>query len=152
VPAGSPIALELRLEAVMEGVLISGTARLQIVGECSRCLDPVSQERTVEFQELYAYPGSGESDPEDELPELIEDHADLEPALRDAVVLDLPASPLCSDDCLGLCSECGARLDDVEEGHSHEQADPRWAALAEFSSAGRPGQQQASPSHDPKES
>jgi uncharacterized protein len=134
VPANSPIALELRFEAVMEGVLVSGTARVHVTGECGRCLEPVSLDREIELQELFAYPGSGESDPDDPLPELVDDHLDLEPTLRDAVVLDLPASPLCSEDCLGLCPECGARLEDVEPDHSHEQADPRWAALAHLSS------------------
>jgi uncharacterized protein len=95
----------------------------------------VSLDREIELQELFAYPGSGESDPDDELPELVDDHLDLEPTLRDAVVLDLPASPLCREDCEGLCPECGARLEDVEPGHSHEQTDPRWAALAQLSSA-----------------
>src|SRR5947209_43790 len=58
VVAGSPIALDLRFEAVMEGVLVSGTATLHLTGECSRCLDAVTLERQVELQELYAYPGA----------------------------------------------------------------------------------------------
>ena len=154
VPEGSPIALDLRLEAVMEGVLVSGTARVHVTGECARCLDPVSLDREVELQELFAYPGSGESDPDDELPELVDDHLDLEPTLRDAVVLDLPASPLCRDNCEGLCPDCGARLEDVEADHSHEQADPRWAALAQLSSAGeqQASQQPTSSSSHSKES
>lgn len=146
----SPISLDLRLEAVMEGVLVSGTARIHVTGECGRCLDPVSLDREVEFQELFAYPGSGESDPDDELPELVDDHLDLEPTLRDAVVLDLPASPLCRDDCQGLCPECGARLDEVEADHSHEQTDPRWAALTHLSSTA--AQQSESSSSQSKES
>jgi uncharacterized protein len=57
------------------------------------------------------------------------DLIDLEPALRDQVVLALPFTPLCSDDCAGLCPECGVRLDD-EPDHKHEDAvDPRWSAL-----------------------
>ena len=57
------------------------------------------------------------------------DLVDLEPLLRDAVVLSLPFQPLCREDCPGLCTECGARLAD-DPGHQHEDAiDPRWAAL-----------------------
>ena len=130
VPSGAPIELDLRLEAVMEGVLVSGVATMVLVGECGRCLDAVSQRHEVDLQELYAYPGAGESDPDDELPTLVDDHLDLEPALRDAIVLDLPAAPLCRDDCPGLCSECGARLEDVGEDHRHDSTDPRWAALS----------------------
>jgi uncharacterized protein len=150
VPEGSPIALDLRLEAVMEGVLVSGTARVHATGECARCLEPVSFDREVELQELFAYPGSGESDPDDELPELVDDHLDLEPTLRDAVVLDLPASPLCRESCEGLCPDCGVRLEDVDPDHSHEQSDPRWAALAQLSSAA--SQQPESSSSQLKES
>jgi uncharacterized protein len=129
VPAGSDIALDLRLESVMEGVLVSGTAGATMSGECGRCLDPVSDELVVDVQELFCYPGYGDDEEE---PRMVEDLLDLEPTLRDALVLDIPLTPLCSEDCLGLCAGCGARLDDVEPDHTHEQADPRWGALAEL--------------------
>jgi uncharacterized protein len=133
VPAGSDVELELRLESVMEGVLVTGTARAEMTGECGRCLDPVSDELVVDLQELFTYPDDrrvATSDDEDEQPRMVEDLLDLEPTLRDALVLEIPLAPLCDDDCAGLCAGCGARLDDVEPGHSHDQADPRWAALA----------------------
>ncbi len=132
VPAGSDVELDLRLESVMEGVLVTGTARAEMTGECGRCLDPVSDELVVDLQELFTYPGERSSAPddEDEQPRMVEDLLDLEPTLRDALVLEIPLTPLCDDDCAGLCAGCGARLDDVEPGHSHDQADPRWAALA----------------------
>ncbi len=57
---------------------------------------------------------------------------DLEPALRDAIVLELPLSPLCEDGCQGLCVECGVRLADAEPGHGHEQRGTMWAALKDF--------------------
>ncbi|MCW2914010.1 MAG: hypothetical protein JWN52_2078, partial [Actinomycetia bacterium] len=57
------------------------------------------------------------------------DFIDLEPVLRDAVVLALPLSPLCRDDCPGLCSECGVKLADAGPDHRHDAVDPRWAAL-----------------------
>ena len=60
---------------------------------------------------------------------MVGDHLDLEPALRDAVVLALPLTPLCDEDCGGLCSTCGERLDDLPEDHSHDLVDPCWAAL-----------------------
>ena len=129
VQEGAPIDLDLRLESVMEGVLVSATAQATVTGECVRCLDPIQRSIEVELQELYAYPGSERDDDDDaELPELEGDLLDLEPVLRDAVVLALPFQPVCRDDCPGLCSECGARLAD-DPGHLHEAADPRWAAL-----------------------
>jgi Large ribosomal RNA subunit accumulation protein YceD len=57
---------------------------------------------------------------------------DLEPALRDALVLELPLSPLCAGDCRGLCSQCGVRLADVPPGHGHEERGPLWAALKDL--------------------
>ena len=131
VPEGAPVELDLRTEAVMEGVLVTGTARVALEGECVRCLEPISDEIEVRFQELFVY-DDREVDPDEELEvsKLQADLVDLEPLLRDAVVLALPFQPLCQDDCPGLCAECGARLAD-DPDHTHgEPVDPRWAALA----------------------
>ena len=133
IPTGRDLELDLRLEAVMEGVLISGTVRGRASGECVRCLDAIDQEVEVDVQELFAYPervraASVEGDDEDEVRELVGDLIDFEPALRDAVVPALPFQPVCQADCPGLCSECGARLAD-DPGHAHDVVDPRWSAL-----------------------
>lgn len=141
VPEGSALELDLRLESVVEGVLVSGTVTATMSGECVRCLDPVTAPLVVDLQELYAFPGArpgsepDEDDDTEPLPEMAGDLIDLEPALRDAVVLALPLQPLCRDDCPGLCPECGARLEDDPE-HSHDAVDPRWAALRELGAAG----------------
>ncbi|MGH3380839.1 MAG: YceD family protein [Actinoallomurus sp.] len=130
VPKGTDVELDLMLEAVMEGVLVSGTARSPLSGECARCLEPLASLIEVEFQELYVYSDtrSGESAGEDER-RLEGDLIDLEPVVRDAMVLALPLSPLCRDDCPGLCPDCGVRLADAEPDHHHDAVDPRWAAL-----------------------
>lgn len=131
VPEGSPIELDLRLEAVVEGVLATGTATLQAVGECVRCLREVTLDLEVDVQELFVHDASSEAgyDDEDEVSLVQGDLVDLEPVIRDDVVLDLPFQPLCSPDCAGLCPTCGARLDD-DLGHHHDAGtDPRWAAL-----------------------
>jgi uncharacterized protein len=128
VPAGSPVEVELRLEAVMEGVLASGRAWVTLSGECARCLEPLEDDLEVTLQELYVYPESDAE--EDEASRLEGELLDLEPVLRDAVVLALPFRPVCTPDCPGLCLECGARLQD-DPGHAHEESiDPRWAALS----------------------
>ena len=131
VPAGSDIDLDLRLESVMEGVLVSGHATVQLAGECGRCLEPVRESLTVRLQELYVYPESttDETEEDEETAQMEGDLLDLEPALRDAVVLSLPLTPLCRQDCSGLCAECGERLDDLPEDHQHDAPDPRWSAL-----------------------
>jgi uncharacterized protein len=132
VPEGSPVEFDLRLEAVMEGVLVTGTAQAaELTGECVRCLEPLTDEVDVDLQELFVYEESDTApDAEDsDVSRLEGDLLDLEPLLRDAVVLSLPFQPLCRDDCPGLCIECGARLAD-DPDHQHDDAiDPRWAAL-----------------------
>jgi uncharacterized protein len=145
VPPGTDVELDLRFEAVVEGVLVSGTAHVALAGECVRCLDPVGGELVVDLQELYAYPERAEEDGDgpagdgpdgDDVDLRVEDERiDLEPALRDAVVLALPLAPVCRDDCPGLCPECGARLAD-DATHSHDTTDPRWAALSGLLGAG----------------
>lgn len=130
VPVGSPIQLDLMLEAVVEGVLVTGVAEVRLAGECARCLKPLVSSETVDVQELFLFPDKDSED--DEASRVEGDFVDLEPVLRDAVVLDLPFIPLCSADCAGLCPRCGADLNaDPEHGHAGE-VDPRWAALTDW--------------------
>lgn len=127
IPRGSELELDLKLESVLEGVLVSGTVRGQASGECVRCLDGVSISVWAELQELFTYPDRVIDD-EDDVRVIEGENLDLEPTVTDAVVLALPFQPVCRDDCPGLCSECGTRLAD-DPGHTHEAVDPRWAAL-----------------------
>jgi uncharacterized protein len=137
VPPGAELDLRLRLESVSEGVLVSGTVSAPLQGECGRCLRPISDTIDVEIQELFAYAHSttDETTDEDEVGRLQGDLIDLEPVLRDAVVLALPANPVCREDCPGLCPGCGVPLDELPAGHGHEQLDPRWAALSQFNTS-----------------
>lgn len=139
VPEGAPIDLDLRLESVMEGVLVTGTAQAPMKGECVRCLEPLEQRCEADFQELFSYPDAddrsrhpaetGDDAEEEDTFSLEGDLFDLEPVLRDAVVLSLPIQPVCREDCPGLCPDCGVRLADDPE-HEHEgPVDIRWAAL-----------------------
>jgi len=133
IPAGSDLELELRLEAVMEGILVSGSVRGRAIGECVRCLDEVVDDVDVTMQELFVYPeraavAAEDGDDEEDVRTLVGELLDIEPALRDVVVPALPFQPLCRPDCPGLCSLCGAHLAD-DPDHSHETLDPRWAAL-----------------------
>ncbi len=130
VPVGSDLLFDLRLESVSEGVLVSGTVRASLTGECARCLEPLTDDLEVELQQLYVYPGHEvRSDDEDEIGRVVDDYIDLEPLVRDAVVLALPLAPVCDEGCAGLCPECGTRLADAGPAHRHDVADPRWAAL-----------------------
>jgi uncharacterized protein len=119
VPEGADLELEVQLERVVEGVLVTGTAHAPLVGECARCLDLFTSATEVRFTELYTHDAS-DDDADGYL--LDGDLLDLEPALRDALVLELPLAPLCAEDCPGLCSECGVRLADAGAGHGHADA------------------------------
>jgi uncharacterized protein len=133
VPEGEPVEFDLRMEAVVEGVLVSGTVTARLRADCGRCLDPIHGIMTVEVQELFAYPDSTTDDTADadEVRRLVGDLLDLEPVVRDALVLALPLAPVCRDDCRGLCPTCGSRWEDLPADHTHETFDPRWAVLAE---------------------
>ena len=140
VPVGEPIHLDLRLESVMEGVLASGTVQTDVVGECSRCLESFTDHIDVDLTELYAYPDSVTDDTadEDEVTRIVDERIDLEPAVRDAVLLELPVTPLCRDDCPGVESSDPDAWAFVPAGEARERIDPRWAALQEkYGGAGR---------------
>jgi len=136
VPAGADLELDIQLEGVAEGVLVTANVTAPLAGECARCLEPFTTAVKVRLQELFALAGDadeayGADDPDGywlDASGLL----DLEPALRDAVVLELPLAPLCEDGCQGLCVECGVRLADAEPGHGHEQHGTMWAALKDF--------------------
>jgi uncharacterized protein len=134
VPEGALLDLDLRLESVTEGVLVTGTVTAPLTGQCARCLDPIAEEVELDVCELFAYPNSvtDETTEQDEIHRVQGEQLDMEPVVRDAVILGLPWTPLCRPDCAGLCPTCGQRLDDLPADHAHDVIDPRWAALAAF--------------------
>jgi uncharacterized protein len=120
---------------VSEGVLVTGSVSAAVEGVCGRCLREIGEEIEVPVQELYAYEHSTteETTDSDEVGRMLGDLVDLEPAVRNAVVLTLPTNPLCRPDCPGLCPECGVYRDDLPADHSHGDVDPRWVALRNLS-------------------
>jgi len=148
VPAGETIEVDARLESVTEGILLSADVYAVAKGECIRCLDPVEIVIERKIQELYNYEPTNERGKkkkyEPEIDDLdIEDELmmqgqimDLETPIRDAVVLSLPINPLCDQDCLGLCPECGEKWAGLAQDHAHETIDARWAGLKSLGSEG----------------
>ncbi|MDH6197250.1 uncharacterized protein M2272_003903 [Mycobacterium frederiksbergense] len=132
---GAPLELDLRLQSVSEGVLVSGTVSAPTVGECARCLTELTGDVEIDLTELYAYPDSttDETTDADEMSRVGSsgqaDTIDLQQPIIDAVGMALPFSPLCQPDCPGLCPECGVALATAEAGHHHDKIDPRWAKL-----------------------
>jgi len=146
-----PIDIEMKLESVAEGVLVTANVISEAVGECGRCLDEVIFDIDENFVELFEYAEDPRQarkkdkkksqrakdaeeaeklDDEDELRQMDGDEIDLEGPIRDAIILNLPINPLCSPDCLGLCPDCGEKWENLPEDHAHEVIDARWAGLA----------------------
>jgi uncharacterized protein len=130
VPAGANIHLDLRLESLHDGILATAQVETTAVGECGRCLEPLTEDLQVEFQEVFAYSVDEAFDYE-----VHDDHVDCEPLIRDAVVLALPFQPVCRPECAGLDPKTGERLVEPLQQDALGSTDPRWAALREFSAS-----------------
>jgi uncharacterized protein len=125
VPADRPIAVDLTFERVPEGLVVRGTIGARWDAACSRCLTPVGGDLEVTVGELY------EREPLEGETYLLSDDdvVDLEPMIRDALLLELPPVPLCRPDCKGLCPSCGVDHNLTECECADAEPDPRWAAL-----------------------
>ena len=143
IPKDEPIDIDLKIESVSEGVLVSAHIESIAIGECGRCLEPLEFDINEDFQELYEYEKdrrdsgkkkNSDSDEVDELEvrQMDGDQIDLDGPIRDAIILNLPLNPLCSADCKGLCPDCGEKLASLPADHAHEKVDARWAALGDL--------------------
>jgi uncharacterized protein len=124
VPDDAPIEGDLTLESVSEGIYLSGRVRGRYSMRCARCLKGFTREFDLDVAELVPR----EAGPEDDYTLQSDRTLDPEPIVRDAVVLEMPFSPLCRPDCLGLCEICGGDRN-LGECPGHEATDPRWAGL-----------------------
>ncbi len=142
IPEGDIIEADVRLESVTEGVLLSAEIYAVALGECIRCLDPVKQVIDRKIQELYRYEPTNEKgrkkrrededvdlDAEDEL-QMEGDQMNLEMPIIDAIILALSVNPLCDEECMGLCPDCGEKWESLPDDHRHEVVDARWSGLA----------------------
>mgnify|MGYP003462998686 CR=1 FL=1 len=109
VPVGENVDVDVRLESVHEGILVTGDVATAFTGICGRCLQAIDEPLQVDFQELFAYPGTEAAD-----------------------LLSLPFQPVCEPDCPGLDPETGEKLAIDSDAHPEEAHDPRWAALGKF--------------------
>jgi uncharacterized protein len=134
VPLGSAMArvdgdvnFDVTLEAIEGGVLVRGTLSGAYSAECRRCLNRFSRSFSFEGSEIYRPVG----DVWEEGYVVKDGTIDLDRMARDAVGLNLPPNPLCREDCAGLCSRCGA---DLNEGPCDcgEKIDERWSALRDL--------------------
>ena len=136
VAADAEAVADVVLDVIDGGIEVHGSVRAPFTGECRRCLRPVTGCVDVDVRELYRPRTRGSDDDDEETYALGTEQLDLLPLVRDALLLELPLAPLCSDDCAGLCPTCGAPIADGPCGCAAAPADPRWAALDVLRPAG----------------
>jgi uncharacterized protein len=124
-----PVHAELRLESVVEGVLVTGKVAAPVLLECARCLEEFSSRLSLDVCELYVGPAH-EGPVEDDAYFVEDNEIDLEAMLRDGIALELPLNPLCRPTCKGYCPHCGADLNAGTCDCKDDEIDPRWAELA----------------------
>lgn len=128
VPGDVPVAADLLLESVVEGILVTGTIRGTWVLRCARCLTEFEAPFEVAVSELFAVTPDEDADTYPLDPEAV---IDPDQMVRDAIGVEMPFSPLCRSDCRGLCEVCGGNRD-LGECPGHERQDPRFAVLSEL--------------------
>ena len=145
--ARSAAHVEVRLEKLERRVRIEAQTKADVTVACGRCLTPVSLEVPVEF-EVTLVPADEYLDDEEPArdgdkgkvggsfaPEEAEEETytgkviDLDPIVREQILLAVPGYPVCNEGCKGLCSVCGANLNERDCGCDRRVPDPRWAGL-----------------------
>lgn len=124
---GDPVSVDLELRSTRDGVEVTGEVRGKLHLACSRCLTEFDREFRLGLDEKFWF--DGEAAEEAEGYEVRDQVVDLEPMLRDAIVLSIPMTPVHAEDCKGLCPECGADLNVTDCGHAGRAPDFRWAPL-----------------------
>lgn len=135
VDVDAPLTLDAVIESVVDGLLVRGLLHAEIELRCARCLQPLHHEVDVDVVELFVDPARAAAEVLEDLEEgyeVSEDHIDLDTLLRDGLAPSAPYQPLCTEDCQGLCAQCGADLNTAACGCTDDAPDPRWAVLAQL--------------------
>lgn len=127
VDESNPVHVDLTLSSADGGIAVTGAVQGRFELSCSRCLVSYGQDFNLELDErFYSDPEAAENN---DGYEMGEQTVDLEPMLRDAIVLNIPIKPVHSAECKGLCLVCGADLNTSGCRHGDEPVDIRWSAL-----------------------
>ena len=124
VATDADVDIRLRLESLSDGIVVTGSVAVPWAGTCRRCLTPASGTATAEVHELYQLVLT---DPD--AFELVGDQLDLRPMVRELLLLEVPETPVCREDCAGLCPQCGVDRNATDCDCTTTDADPRWDAL-----------------------
>ncbi|BDG06912.1 YceD family protein [Anaeromyxobacter paludicola] len=144
-----PTPVKAHLDKVGRRVVLKAHAAPELTVPCGRCLQPVKARVPVDFEltlvpaDEYQDDAGEEKDEEGQVagsfePEAVDEETytgkviDLDPMVREQLLLALPGYPVCRDDCKGLCPKCGANLNERDCGCDRHVPDPRWAGLEKF--------------------
>lgn len=149
VDEGAPVHVRGSFDSIVDGLILTARVTAPVHAECTRCLKPIARDWGVDVTAFFPYEPddgknrdghgkgeveviAGEEESEDIYPLSSGGaFADLEALLRDTLVERLPLQPLCREDCLGLCPQCGVDLNEQPD-HHHETTDLRFAGLADL--------------------
>ena len=129
IPEDRPVEGDFLLESIVEGILVTGSLSGSLHLHCARCLAEFDSTLRVEVQELFVVAPDPDTD---DYPLDPEGFIDPEQMVRDAIGVELPFSPLCKPDCLGLCPVCGGDRNLGECRGDHVETDPRWSGLEDL--------------------
>ena len=89
-----PVRVRAEVSKITNAVTVNLNLSTVMYTICSRCLQefaiPVEKSMKLNYQA-----------------EKLERYIDLDPDIRDEIILDYPIKPLCQASCLGFCPECG---------------------------------------------
>lgn len=136
----TPLVADLKLTNVGSRILVEGDLRTRVRQECSRCATDFDEPLHVEVEEQFLPHDSPEVPQGEEIePDQLnvftyeDDVIEIDEVIRQNLVASLPSKPLCSEECKGLCSGCGANLNEKAcDCESEESIDPRWGALRDL--------------------
>ncbi len=126
------LAVTVRAEATSELCTAEGEVKTAVTYRCARCLVEFPAHLETRFREVFS---RSPLTPEQEQAEVVHcpgDEIEMDPYVEQAVVLALPAQPLCKADCLGLCPACGTNLNFRVCGCDIQEVDPRLEMLSQM--------------------
>lgn len=134
----SSLVVEAKLTNTGDGIYVQGTVRVELLLECTRCLQDFPFQIVTDFEDEFVRHQAGRRREREEdllgdkTPTYSGDELDLSELIRESVLLAVPMKVVCSGNCQGLCSKCGQRLAEGKCDCDTRVVDPRLAPLADF--------------------
>jgi uncharacterized protein len=120
----------IRFDRTQKGLILEGNFQFEVINDCVRCLDTFSQNINFSLTELFAFSEKNMTEAELLVPE--GGYLDLEPILREYLLLNIPSNSFCKEDCQGLCKICGKNNNKHECTCVEDQIDPRFSKLKDL--------------------